>query len=188
VGRASRLKKEKRKLLELLAEVQAARPIQTNQTGIWHRIPLVGKAAFGFALAVATLLGVLPVLLTNISVEGASSPSPNGQFIVKNEGTLPINNVLITCKYKPIYDPKEKVNVNIYESVNHIAVRLEAGEPVTALCRMDLVELKANHLLQTLVDLDISYRPAFGLWNKHKSRSFTCYGFPPTNCAPQPLF
>ena len=142
------------------------------------------------SLAVASvLLGLLPFLLTKISVANASINNPYGQFTVTNEGTLAITDVSITCKYQPIFDPRENIQIDIQEVTNRVVPYLDAGAAVTALCRLNLVQFGArNHLLRTLIDVDLRCRPAFGLWHKHKSRNFSCPGSPPTTCTAQPVF
>lgn len=90
VGRASRLKKEKKKLLELLAETLAAHPIQTNRQGIWRRIPLIGKPAIGFAVAALGVLAALATFLPRISISTNDPADPTDpfseRFTVTNSG------------------------------------------------------------------------------------------------------
>jgi hypothetical protein len=90
VGRASRLKKEKKKLLEVLAEAQAAHPVQTDRAGIWHRIPLVGKTLIGFSVGLLGVLAALATFLPRISIstnDPADRTDPfSERFTVTNSG------------------------------------------------------------------------------------------------------
>jgi len=104
VGRASRLKKEKRNLLELLSEAQQAPPTQKDRSGIWHRIPLFGKAAIGVAV---TLFGLWTGYLTTIKpriliVPPSKLVDPqnpyDAPFTLTNDGYLSVYRITVDCE------------------------------------------------------------------------------------------
>ena len=94
MGRASRLKREKRErellALRLQLQILEARPTQTDQKGIWRRIPLIGKAAIGFAAALLSLFAALVTFLPRVSMEPGDRVDPSDPlsetFTVTNSG------------------------------------------------------------------------------------------------------
>lgn len=104
MGKASRLKREKRELLALLLEAQQARPIRTDRAGIWRRISLIGKAVIGFAIVIFGIYaGYVGTLRPRILIEPPSTlvdpqnPS-NAPFILINDGSYSVYSVVVDCR------------------------------------------------------------------------------------------
>jgi hypothetical protein len=103
MGRASRLKKEKRKLLEFIAEVQLPRPIQTDRKRTWRSIPLLGRAMITLAVALfGAWVGYVQTVRPRILIEPPSQlVDPQdpyiSPFIVTNDGYLTVYNLMLDC-------------------------------------------------------------------------------------------
>lgn len=107
MGRASRRKREKREqellALKLQVQILQARPIQTNQPGIWRRIPPIGKAAIGLAIAVFGLwVGYVQTIKPRIHIQPPSQlvdpQNPyDAPFTLTNDGYLTVHSVTIDC-------------------------------------------------------------------------------------------
>ena len=104
MGRASRLKREKRKLLELISEAQSARPIQTNQPGTWRRIPPIGKALIGGAATLFGLwIGYVQTIRPRILIEPPSKlvdpQNPyDAPFVLINDGVFSVYRLSVDCQ------------------------------------------------------------------------------------------
>jgi hypothetical protein len=103
VGRASRLKREKRKLLELLSKAQESLPIRKDRTGSWHRIPLVGKIVIGAAVSLFGAWGAyIQTIKPRIQIQAprrlVDPRNPySAPFRLLNDGYLTLHHVTIDC-------------------------------------------------------------------------------------------
>jgi hypothetical protein len=180
VGRASRLKREKRKLLELIAEAQSAHPIQTDRTGIWRRIPPIGKVLIGvavplFGLWIGYVQTVKPRILISEPGTFFEPADPfSSPFYIINQGYFSIYSVSAVCENER--DVFADTNTQAYG--NRVIHDIEIPE-IAATGRAPWkcatgIFLKSP-LQEAHLRVDVSFRPAILSWIHHAHQEFDAF-------------
>jgi len=192
VGKASRLKRERRKLLELISQAQSSRLTQANRTGIWDHIPPIARALIGGAVPLFTLwIGYVQTIKPRILIEPPlTSVDPSSPYVTPftliNNGYFAVYNVSVDCGLASIAatglvpsTPRTPWKVNAFvrrDVLNQDA--LPAMEPRPFVCN-GFKQIRPTNLKIDGVELEVrvSVSPlSFINWTHSKSVLFEADG------------